>query len=607
VGQVRLSKAAANQLVNVVQVNSPNSPANTTVYGYDANGNPITFEDTNTHTTFNVYDVLSELSTKTLPDATHTETRTYDLNGNLTTITHFNGVTTTYTYDQLNRLTQRSTPGETPVSFTYTATGQYNTSTDQSGTTSYTYDNMDRISVKATPEGTLNYTYDAAGHVASISSANANGASMSYTYDDLDRLSTVVDNRLSGNNTTTYSYDNASNVATVTYPNGVQSTFSYDTLNRVTGLSSQPASYTYQRGPAGNLTSVTESSGRTASWNYDGIYRLTNETISLAPSGHNGSVGYGLDPVGNRLNDTSSLEGVSPGAWSFNADDELSSETYDADGNVTSTGGKALSYDSENHLMTMTASGTAVSMVYDAFGNRVSKTVNGVTTQYLVEDDKNPTGYPQVFDELTNGAVTRTYSYGLQRIDEEQVLNGVWTPSFYGYDGGGNVRQLTNAAGTVTDSYEYDAFGNEFTVSGTTPNNYLYRGEQFDSDLGLYYLRARYYNPLTGRFMSRDPEDGIFTDPKTLHKYIYADGDPVNLADPTGRAGELAAERPTAGGALGEYVVLALQIAVATMAAVIDYTCALNVRNTLNALETPGGAESSDQSRFARMLCTQGL
>jgi RHS repeat-associated protein len=62
-----------------------------------------------------------------------------------------------------------------------------------------------------------------------------------------------------------------------------------------------------------------------------------------------------------------------------------------------------------------------------------------------------------------------------------------------------------------------------------------YRAEQYDSDLGLYYMRARYYNPLTGRFMSRDPEDGIPTDPKTLHKYIYAGGDPVNALDPTGR------------------------------------------------------------------------
>jgi RHS repeat-associated protein len=394
---------------------------------------------------------------------------------------------------------------------------------------------MDRITSKATPEGTLNYSYDAAGHIESISSSNANGASMSYTYDNLDRLSTVVDNRLSGNNTTTYNYDNASNVATVTYPNGVQSTFAYDTLNRVTGLSSQPVSYTYQRGPTGNLSSVAESSGRAVNWSYDGIYRLTNETINLAPSGHNGSVGYGLDPVGNRQTETSSIDGLSSGTWSFNPDDQLSSETYDANGNVTSTGGKIFTYDSENHLVSMSASGTSVSITYDAFGNRVSKTVNGVTTQYLVEDDKNPTGLPQDFDELTNGTVTRTYTYGLQRIDENQVLNGVWTPSFYEYDGGGNVRQLTNVAGTVTDSYEYDAFGNKFTVSGTTPNNYLYRGEQYDPDLGLYYLRARYYNPATGRFMSRDPGDGKRVDPKTLHKYLYAGGDPINVWDPTGR------------------------------------------------------------------------
>lgn len=97
----------------------------------------------------------------------------------------------------------------------------------------------------------------------------------------------------------------------------------------------------------------------------------------------------------------------------------------------------------------------------------------------------------------------------------------------------------------VTDSYEYDAYGNSFTVSGTTPNEFMYRGEQFDSDLGLYYLRARYYNPLTGRFMSRDANepglfdsDGVPTDPKSLHKYLYAQGDPINGGDPTGHDDE---------------------------------------------------------------------
>jgi RHS repeat-associated protein len=208
---------------------------------------------------------------------------------------------------------------------------------------------------------------------------------------------------------------------------------------------------------------------------------------------------------------------------------------YDANGNATQVGAKSFTYDAENHLTGMTTSGTVVSIIYDAFGNRVAKTVNGVTTKYLVEDDVNPTGYAQVVEELVGGAVTRQYTYGLQRISQQQFISNTWTPSFYGYDGGGNVRQLTSSAGAVTDTYEYDAFGNSFTKQGTTPNNYLYRGEQYDSDLGLYYLRARYYNPATGRFLSRDPENGRANDPASLHKYLYAGGNPVNLIDPSGR------------------------------------------------------------------------
>ena len=382
---------------------------------------------------------------------------------------------------------------------------------------------------------TLGYTYYSTGKVESIQSSNANGANVSYTYDDLDRLETVVDHRLTGNNTTTYSYDSASNVATAAYPNGLQSSFTYDTLNRLTAMNAGTASYSYQLGPTGNRTQSTESNGRTINWTYDGIYRLTNESITSDPHSVDGSVAYGLDPVGNRLTESSSIAGVNSGSYGYNADDEVSTETYDSNGNTLSAGGKSFVYDAENHLTGMSVSGTTVSLIYDAFGNRVSKTVNGVTTKYLVEDDVNPTGYPQVLDELTSGAVTRTYTYGLQRISQDQIAGNVL--SYYQYDGGGSVRQLTNSVGQVTDSYEYDAFGNSFTKVGTTPNNYLYRGEQYDSDLGLYYLRARYYNPATGRFPSRDPEDpdmGDPTDPKTLHKYLYAGGEPINAVDPTG-------------------------------------------------------------------------
>jgi RHS repeat-associated protein len=345
---------------------------------------------------------------------------------------------------------------------------------------------------------------------------------------------TVLDNRLaSGHNTTAYTYDAANNLATATYPNGLTSTFTFDSLNRLTALSTPVSSYSYQLGPTGNRTSATEGNGRTLNWSYDGIYQLTNETIASDPLGTNGSVGYGLDPVGNRQSETSTVSGISSGTFSFNGDDEMTSaETYDSNGNTLTTGGKTFTYDSENRLTTM--NGSAVQFLYDGDGNRVGKLAGGVTTLYLV-DDLNPTGYAQVVEEVVGGSVQREYTYGLQRISQNQIVSSTWTPSFYGYDGGGSVRQLTNAVGAVTDTYNYDAFGNLLNSTGTTPNSYLYRGEQYDPDLGLYYLRARYYNPATGRFLSRDPENGKPVDPKTLRKYLYAGGDPVNAADPTGR------------------------------------------------------------------------
>jgi RHS repeat-associated protein len=181
-------------------------------------------------------------------------------------------------------------------------------------------------------------------------------------------------------------------------------------------------------------------------------------------------------------------------------------------------------------------SGTAVGsgVVYDGDGNRVSETAAGVTTKYLV-DTLNPTGYSQVLDELVNGSVTKTYTYGLQRISENQLSGSTWTPSFYGYDGHGNVRFTTSTAGTLGNTYQFDAFGMPIASTGTIANTYLYRGERFDSNLNLYHLRARYYNMLTGRFETMDPAAGKITDPRTLHKYIYSANNPVNASDPTGR------------------------------------------------------------------------
>jgi len=122
----------------------------------------------------------------------------------------------------------------------------------------------------------------------------------------------------------------------------------------------------------------------------------------------------------------------------------------------------------------------------------------------------------------------------MRLISENQVSGSTWTPTFYGYGGHGNVRFTTNTAGTVGNTYQFDAFGMPIASSGTIANTYLYSGERFDSSLNLYHLRARYYNVLTGRFETMDPLAGSVADPHTLHKYLYAAGNPINLIDPTG-------------------------------------------------------------------------
>ena len=106
--------------------------------------------------------------------------------------------------------------------------------------------------------------------------------------------------------------------------------------------------------------------------------------------------------------------------------------------------------------------------------------------------------------------------------------------NFYGLDGHGSLRFLSGMNGAVTDTYAYSGYGIPLASSGSTANNYLYTGQQFDPDFGLYYLCARFLNKNTGRFWTMDRFGGARYAPMSLHKYLYADDDPFNRLDPTG-------------------------------------------------------------------------
>jgi RHS repeat-associated protein len=506
-----------------------------TGYAYDEVGDLLQQIDGLNHTNTYTYDALGHRTKETMP-GTQAQMFGYDAVGNLIRQTNFNSIVITNQYDALNRLTNKASVNGYKITFAYSPTGQRTNMTDASGTTSYTYDSRDRLLTKTTPEGTLTYTYDGFGNLATIQSSTASGVNVNYHYDALNRLIGVT-NVAEASGLSQYGFDAVGNLQTVQLPNNVTNTYAYDSLNRLTNIVSKStngtlANFAYKLAPAGNRTNLIETVNgvnRTNAWAYDPLYRLTNEIVTASIGG---AISYKYDAVGNRTNRTSTVSGITNQTFAFNSNDQPTTDVFDSNGNTRTNCGNAFSYDAENHLTNATVSGTNIVIIYDGDGNRVQKIVGTTTNTFLV-DDRNPSGYAQVLEEKTGASLTRTYAYGLDLISQRDVSSG--TKNYYCYDGNGNTRFLTSTGGTITDTYAYDAFGDAITSTGTTANFYRFSGEQYDPNLGFVYLRARYMNPNSGRFMSRDSYAGSVFDPTSLHKYTYAGNNPINNSDPSGK------------------------------------------------------------------------
>ena len=240
--------------------------------------------------------------------------------------------------------------------------------------------------------------------------------------------------------------------------------------------------------------------------------------------------------MGNRLSKT--VNGV-PIGYTYDANDRMLAEGskvfhYDANGNTIFADGMTLNYDFEDRLIgTNGGPGGPTQYAYDAGGSRIRRSVNGAVTSYLVD---TLWGYGDVVEERDGlvGSLTARYEMGLDRVRMDRPGAGGGTRYFL-FDGLGSVMGLTDGGGSLTDSWTYDAFGNPTRQSGTSINPFLFAGQQYDSAEGLYYNRARYYAPGQGRFLSQDPLMGQPGDPLSLHRYLYANADPVNHTDPTGQ------------------------------------------------------------------------
>ncbi|HPA16327.1 MAG TPA: hypothetical protein PLU30_01175 [Verrucomicrobiae bacterium] len=323
--------------------------------------------------------------------------------------------------------------------------------------------------------------------------------------DPLNRLETVIDPQ---GGVTRCAYDPAGNPTNTALPNGANTFREFDPLNRIAYIAHRNnsgvfASLRYTMDAVGNPTAIEEFGGRKAQYTYDALDRLTEESIADPVNGDL-AIDYAFDPVGNRLWKTEN--GTRQTDCAYDSNDRLLTETsgstsavyaWDDAGRLNSktiNGETAATYgwNALDHLRSASSASSVVQFQYDADGIRVSKAVDGTETRFLI-DQVQP--YAEVVEEYApGGSIAASYVHGLGLIAQSRGGTLHW----YHADHLGTTRALSGVAGSVTDTYAFDAYGNLLTQTCTTPNPHLYTGQRLDPETGFYYLRARYLAPDSG-------------------------------------------------------------------------------------------------------------
>ena len=465
-------------------------------------------------------------------------------------------------------LRQQLFDGET-ISYAYTIGGLLQSVQDQRGLTCYRYTDAGQIaaveqlgieanlSCATSPvRRRVGYAYDAAGNRSMVTvQVGGTTQQIGYLSDALGRLCAVKHGASPASCTDptayTYGYEDhvgstdVSQRATLTTPNGMIETQSYDPLGRLSSLVQQVngsplASYTYSYDSASRRQQVTELDGSSTTWSYDDADRLTRELRSNGAATPLWDLTYSYDAVGNRLTMQEAVSGQQT-SYTYRSTglDQLASSTtngvtrsyqYDARGNLSSDGVLSYGYDARNQLSSVTGPGLSQQNQYDALGNRIRQTSNGVSTDYLW-DEFAP--YGVILAELDSaGAVQSSYlRAGLDAL--EQTTGGMTQVLMR--DGQGTTRALLNpSTNTISERYSYDAFGTMRSSPTNPATSQLYMGQQYDQANGLYQMRARFYNPVDGRFLSRDPYAMGAAQSSQHNRYVYGANNPVNGFDPSG-------------------------------------------------------------------------
>jgi len=339
----------------------------------------------------------------------------------------------------------------------------------------------------------LNFQYDNNGNLTQ--QTDPFSMVQSYAYDSLNRNTSIT----SGNKVFGYEYYNDGMIKAVNYPNGLRTEYTYDNINRLKILINKKgtttvSSYSYTYDNNGNIIQANEN-GQVSNYEYDALNRLTK---TVRPNGD--QVTYTYDSRGNRIQST-------------------------GDANITTFIQGSFTYNNWDQMKSFNSGNNIYNYEYDPEGLRTKKTSSGGTTRYHYNNDG------QVIAETDAGNVVEAQTiWGDKAL--ARIIGGQYY--YYVYNGHGDVVLIIDENGNVKNAYTYDEWGNITNQQEQVSNPLKYAGEYYDNESGLYYLRARYYDPTIGRFISKDSVEGNITNPLSLNLYTYVENNPLAYIDPSG-------------------------------------------------------------------------